>query len=274
MNVQMLTIEDGSHKALFALLAAISMTAAVPAFSEMILRPEQRNSEQSFGLNPQKPGLSGMAKRDASPELWRAVERGSWTRACGLATSVLAQNEPNLDALGLFAICQALIARTEETAQALSRLSNVEPSPAYYAPLTEAIVHLRNGRVDKAEADLDQVLKSRRDDPLATYFRGELLHAQRKDGDAIATFNAVLKTWPEFAPALSAAARLMADKGASTQTLDAAIAMCQRAALIEPMNLAYWKQTADLYDRAGQHERAEAIRLQWLNRPTRAVGGK
>jgi len=34
------------------------------------------------------------------------------------------------------------------------------------------------------------------------------------------------------------------------------------------MNLDYWKQMAELYDRAGQPERAAAVRLQWLSLPS------
>ena len=263
----MLTIKDCLHKALPALFAVVGVTAAVPAFSDMILQQENTSADQSSWSNTEKSDILALGKRDASPELLRTVKRGLWTRACGLATSVLAEHEPNLDALGVFAICQALLARKEETAYALTRLRDVEPAPGYYATLTQGVAHLRNRSINEAEADLSQVLKIRQDDPLAMYFRGELLHAQHKEADAIAAFNAVLKTWPEFAPALSATARLMAEKNAPKQTLDAAISMSERAALIEPMNLAYWKQTADLCDQAGQHDRAQAIRLQWLSRP-------
>jgi predicted Zn-dependent protease len=133
---------------------------------------------------------------------------------------------------------------------------------------------LRNWSINDAEADLRLVLKIRQNDPLAMYFRGELLHAQHKDVEAIAAFNAVLKIWPEFAPALSATARLIAAKNAPKQILETAISMSERAAHIEPMNLTYWNQTADLYDRAGQRDRAEAIRLQWLNRPQLPTGKK
>jgi hypothetical protein len=34
------------------------------------------------------------------------------------------------------------------------------------------------------------------------------------------------------------------------------------------MNLDYWKQLAELYDRTGQRDRAAAVRLQWLSPPT------
>jgi hypothetical protein len=40
--------------------------------------------------------------------------------------------------------------------------------------------------------------------------------------------------------------------------------MMERASAIEPMNLEYWKQMAELCDRTEQHDRAAAIRLQWL----------
>lgn len=45
-----------------------------------------------------------------------------------------------------------------------------------------------------------------------------------------------------------------------------AIAMSERAARIEPTNRAYWKPTAGLGETAGQHDRVNAIRLQWLTR--------
>jgi Tfp pilus assembly protein PilF len=44
--------------------------------------------------------------------------------------------------------------------------------------------------------------------------------------------------------------------------------MTERATAIEPMNLDYWKQMAELYERAGQHDRAAAVKLQWLSPPT------
>jgi hypothetical protein len=34
---------------------------------------------------------------------------------------------------------------------------------------------------------------------------------------------------------------------------------------MEPMNLAYWKKLAELYDRIGDHDRASAIKLQWIS---------
>jgi len=265
----MRTFKERPHRMLLAVFALAGVTAAVPAFPELLLQQERTNARQSVWPNTVKADAPALeTKVDTSQELFWAVRHGMWTRACGLASNILAEYKEDLDALGVFAICQALLAREEETAIALTRLRDVESSPGYYTNLVQGVAHLRHRSLNEADADLRQALANRQNDPLAMYFRGELLHAQRKDAEAVTAFSSVLNIWPDFAPALSATARLMVEKDAPKQALDTAISMSERAALIEPMNKSYWSQTADLYEQAGQHDRAQAIRLQWLNRPS------
>jgi predicted Zn-dependent protease len=195
------------------------------------------------------------------------LQRGSWRKACSIAADSLARGEQNVDAIGVFGMCAAL--RNDQAAAnpALQRLRETE-APPYYAAMTEGILQLRSGAAEKANATLTAILKSRPADPLALYFGGEAQHQLKRDAQAIASFKAVLKRWPDHAPALASAARLLAAPKAPPQELKEAVAMTERATAIEPMNLDYWKQMAELYDRAGQHDRAAAVKLQWLSPPS------
>jgi tetratricopeptide (TPR) repeat protein len=203
---------------------------------------------------------------EVSAALDAALKRGQWQRACGVATASLGRGEANVDALGIFGACSALANDQTAANTALQRLREVEAAP-YYASLTEGILQLRGGAPAKADATFAVILKARPDDPLALYFDGEALHQLKRDPQAIAAFKAVLKRWPDHAPALAAAARLMAAPKASPQALKEAATLTERATVIEPMNLDYWKQMADLYERTGQADRAAAVKLQWLSPP-------
>lgn len=208
------------------------------------------------------------APTDTAERLPAALSRGSWAQACSLAAKALAGQQPEMDALGVFALCSAVSDQKETVAASLRRLRESEPPPYYYATLTEGVSQLRLGAHERAEAALQQVLRSRPADPLATYFVGELLHARGKDAEAVASFKAVLARWPDYAPAMAAAAQLLAAPRASRAQLKEAIRLSERAAAVEPMNLAYWRQLADLCRRDGQNARAEAITLQWLTPPS------
>jgi len=216
---------------------------------------------------PTKASPAAQPASEVSGVLLGAVRRGQWKRACSVATDSLGHGEANVDALGVFGICSALANDRAAAATALQRLRTAEAKP-YYATLTEGILQLRNAAPSEADATLRQILKSRPGDPLALYFDGEALHQLKRDPQAIAAFTAVLKRWPDHAPALAAAARLMASPTATPQALREAVTLTERATAIEPMNLDYWRQMADLYERAGQRDRAAAVRLQWLSPPT------
>lgn len=195
------------------------------------------------------------------------LQRGSWRKACGIAADALGRGEQNVDALGVFGMCAALRNDRAAADTGLRRLREAETLPPYYAPMTEGILHLRNGAASKAEGTFMTVMASRPADPLALYFSGEAQHQLKRDSQAIASFKAVLKHWPDHAPALASAARLLSAPKASPQELKEAVALTERATAIEPMNTDYWKQMAELYDRVGQHDRAAAVKLQWLSPP-------
>jgi predicted Zn-dependent protease len=198
-----------------------------------------------------------------STALGKELQRGSWRRACSIATVALARGEQNVDALGVFGMCAALRNDPAAANKAQQRLREAE-GPPYYATLTQGILQLRSGAADKADTTFKTFLKSHADDPIALYFDGEVQHQLKRDPQAIASFKAVLKRWPDHAPSLSSAARLLAAPKASPRDLKEAVVMMERATAIEPMNPEYWKQMAELCDRTEQHDRAAAIRLQWL----------
>jgi len=214
------------------------------------------------------PSVGSESSPDPSAAIGAALQRGQWRRACGIATNTLAGGVANLDALGAFGMCSALRNDKTSTSTALQRLRDAEATPGYYAGMTEGIFLLRNGEADKAESAFKTVMQARPGDPLALYFTGEAHHQLKRDAQAIASFRAVLKRWPDYAPALASSARLLASPKATPQALKEAVVMTERATAIEPMNLDYWKQMAELYDRAGQPERAAAVRLQWLSLPS------
>src|SRR5512144_2372337 len=157
------------------------------------------------------------------------LRRGSWRKACGIATDALGHGEQNVDALGVFGMCAALRNDRAAADTGLRRLREAETAPAYYAPMTEGILQLRNGAAEKAERTFKSVMASRPADPLALYFSGEAQHQLKRDSQAIASFKAVLNGWPEHAPALTSAARLLAAPKASPQELKEAVAMTERA---------------------------------------------
>lgn len=192
------------------------------------------------------------------------LARGQWTSACARATQVLAKQQASIDALGIFSMCAAI--RNDATAvnTALKRLKEAEPPPHYYQQLTEGILLLTRKTPEKAGAAFKNVLQQRAQDPLAFYFAGEAAHAQGKNADAIANFKSSLKAWPDHAPAHSALAHLTASGNATKSALRSAIASTEQATKIDPANRSYWKQLADLCERAGETGRANAIRLQWL----------
>jgi predicted Zn-dependent protease len=163
-------------------------------------------------------------------------------------------------------MCVALRNDQTATATTLKRLREAEPAP-YYSSLTVGIQQLRNGAPDRAESTFSEVVQARQGDPLALYFTGEAQHQLKRNNQAIASFKAVLKRWPEYTPALGAAARLLASPDATAQDLKEAVSMTERATAIEPMNRDYWMQLAELYERTGQRDRAAAVKLQWLSRP-------
>lgn len=210
----------------------------------------------------------------ANIQLIQAVARGQWMAACDQATGIMARQRPDLDALGVFSICAALRSDFEATRTARDALNQREAPPHYYARLVEGILHLKDKAPQKAEAAFAAIREQRATDPLVLYFIGEARHAQGKKAEAIVAFKSSLDTWPEHAPALAAIARLSAQDSASPEVLKTAISMTEHATRIEPDNRGYWKQLADLCERAGETGRASAIRLQWLTPRARPSLGK
>ena len=184
----------------------------------------------------------GAGESIAVSQLSQAVAHGRWRSACALATRLLAQKVADIDALGTFALCAAVRDDKGTVEKAL----------------------LNGGAPDKASTVLATALRTYPGDPLVLYFSGEASRARGKVAEAITSFESVLAVWPEYAPALSAIAHLSTPADVSSASLQTAITLAERAASIEPGNLAYWQQLANLCERAGEHGRASAIKLQWM----------
>jgi predicted Zn-dependent protease len=218
---------------------------------------------------PTPPGAAGAVAPmpgDTGRAALNELSGGRWARACEMAAMVLARKVPDIDALGLFGVCRAAVNDRTAAESALKRLHQAE-GPPHYALLVQGVLDLNDKAPDKALSVFKAALQARPGDPLTVYFTGEALHAGKQDAEAIASFKAVLKAWPRFTPAMTAAARVMAKPDASPQQLKEALAMAEKATAIEPMNRGYWRLLADLCNRTGQKDRANAITLQWLTPP-------
>jgi tetratricopeptide (TPR) repeat protein len=194
-----------------------------------------------------------------------AVKRGLWSKACGIATDTLARQEAEIEALKVFAICSALVNNTQATETALLRLRNIEGASSHDVLLIDGIVRLRAGSVEQAITQFNSILQAHPDDPLALYFLGTAFRTEKRTEEAISIFQKLLRQWPDHAPALIAIAGITAGPNAKIEDLRKAIVLTKHATQMEPMNLAYWKKLAELYDRIGDHDRASAIKLQWIS---------
>lgn len=250
-------------------LLSIHLAAATPTAAAVI--PQTAPPSVRSPVSAPSPGLAAStdpqvteADLVANIQLIQSVARGQWMVACDQATAIMARQRPDLDALGVFAICAALRNDREAARSARDALNQREAPPNYYARVVEGILHLKDEAPKKADTEFAAIREQRASDPLVLYFVGEAQNAQGKDVEAIAAFKLSLETWPEHAPALAALARLSAKDSASPEVLKTAISMTEQATRIEPDNRSYWKQLADLCERAGETGRASAIRLQWL----------
>jgi tetratricopeptide (TPR) repeat protein len=264
-----------SHFALIPAAVVCALMAHLGPAHSVPIEDNSKSPDPAIGgittpaISPSSgPGLASETFAfETSMGLQAALQRGQWRTACSIASNSLAHEETNLDALGVFGMCSALAKDQAASETALRRLREAEGASSYYAAMTEGILQLRSSTALSAETTFKTILKSRSSDPLALYFSGEALHQLKRDPQAIASFKAVLVRWPDHAPALAAAARLLASPKASPRELQEAVAMTERATAIEPMNLDYWKQMAELYKRTGQPGRAAAVTLQWLSPP-------
>jgi cytochrome c-type biogenesis protein CcmH/NrfG len=253
-------------------LLALGALAAVPARAT-ILTPETGDPlADTFQFQPgiPAPDLSLLVPAPpsaATQALARAVERGLWSRACAIATDTLARRESDIEALTVFAICSAVTNDSEASGKALQRLQDAEGTSGDRVSLVQGIVRLRAGAAVEAVMLFDDILQKHPDDPLTLYFLGTALRAENRTADAIMAFRRLLQRWPDHSPALVAIAGLTAGPDAKAEDLQAAIALTEHATRIEPMNRAYWRLLAELYDRSGQHARASAVTLQWLSAP-------
>jgi len=251
---------------LFVVNALLGIFGAAPAMANTLSidgapRPPgfslHETSRPSQGIVPEQKDVTAASSEAALT----ALSRGKWQDGFHIAATVLSRETPDINALGVFAVCAAALNNREAAKSALNRLKQVEAEP-YAALLTQGILYLRDGASDKADGAFKAVLRKHPNDPVALYFSGEALHARHKDVEAISKFEEALKTWPDFAPALAAAARLRA---ASQEGLKVAVAMTQRAAAIDPENPALKQQLAELYDRSGQGNKARELYVDLLH---------
>jgi tetratricopeptide (TPR) repeat protein len=248
--------------------AAATLVAAAACATPLLTKPEK------LGRAPVLPSLQGLVPLKVIPALGdntgdsgrtalQALSRGRWARACSVSTAVLARKAPDVEALGVFGLCSAVTRDRQAAETALARLRGVE-NPGYFSLLTQGVLHLQDRAPEKAQAQFRAVLQTHPEDPLALFFDGEAWHARQQTVAAINSFQATLKQWPDYTPALVAASRLMAGAKASSEELSAATSMAERATALEPMNTGYWRLLADLYRRTGQVGRANGIELQYV----------
>jgi tetratricopeptide (TPR) repeat protein len=231
------------------------------AGTPLILDLEWLAPSETLSRRPPPPPLP-----EGAASAMTVLSRGRWVEACGTANRILAQRVPDIEALGIFGLCAVLSNDARAASLALARLQEIETVP-HFALLAEGLRQLKSGRRDVASARFTEVLRRRADDPLALYFRGEASHAAGDDLAAVDDFEAVLRTWPEHVPALTAAARVLGAAEGRPDSLLAARDYAERATRLDPWTRANWRLLAELCARTGQPERAAAITLQWLGAP-------
>jgi tetratricopeptide (TPR) repeat protein len=249
--------------------AALLASAAVAFAAPTTQAPAQPTASPLLApIAPPAAPLPGVGRFDTltGEAALAALADGHWLAACRMATAVLARQVPDVNAIGLFGVCAAVNDDRTSARAALARLTEIE-KPPYFGPLVEAVLLLHEQAADKALAAVRTAQQARADHPLARYFEGEALYAAKQPAAAISAFNAVLKAWPQFAPAMTANARLLAGPKASKAELREAVALADRATRVEPTNVGYWRLLADLSRRSGDEGRASAIELQYLRTP-------
>jgi tetratricopeptide (TPR) repeat protein len=196
------------------------------------------------------------AKGDLDVETRRAadaLEKGQWNRALESATRAVRLGAQNGDTLGTIALAGTVLGDRKWVDAALARL-NDPASETRLGTLVGAVQDLKAGNDSAALQALASLLERSPQDPLALYFRGEAEHQAGWPAQALETFRRVKEVAPEFAPALAAAARLLAGSD-----IDEAVRLMELAAAIHPENLAYRRRLAEFYATAGRQ--AEANRL-------------
>ena len=246
-------------------LVAAALSASFAHAGLVSSEPRLDHPPPLFDLPSTTPdsGQSDAQGAQTQQAMLEALKSGRWLRACQLATGLLAGKVADRDAVGVFGVCAAVRNDVPATDAALLRLRQAEITP-YYLPLVTGVQQLRTKALDAADRSFRTALQARANDPLALYFIGEAQHARGRDAEATASFKLTLQAWPQFAPAMSGVARLMASPKATQDELKTALALADRAAAIEPMNRSYWRLVAELCNRTGQTTRANAITLQWL----------
>lgn len=207
--------------------------------------------------------LPGQAQLPVVPDAERAraaLAKGLWAEALRQSVKVMAQRVPDVDSLGIVALCAAVLGETTLREAALNRLLQVEAEPRYYHTLVSGVVDLTANRVDSAARRFEEILMRSPDDPLLRYFRGRVQEAAGRPQEALADYQATLRKMPDFAPALAAAASLYSTRGAHGK----AVKLMERAVSIDPANPAYARALAEVYDRAGQKDKARALYQELL----------
>lgn len=248
------------------LLAVVLASATATRDSTAAVLTTQEGPEPFAGLGIRSEAGEADAAGATGREALAAVSRGRWSSGCAIATRATARGTSDIDALGLFGMCSALLKDVPAVERAVARLGKIE-NPPRYLPMVNGIQHLQAKRPQSAEASFRSVMLSDPNDPLANYFLGEALYSRGRTADAVAAFRAVTMKWPEHTPAMTAIARVLSGPNASPADLTEAISFAERATRIDPTNRAQWKLLADLCRRGGQGARADAIELQWLRTP-------
>ena len=184
-----------------------------------------------------------------------ALANGHWLEAYKLATQVLAQRIPDADALGVLAVSSAMLGDQHVREAAIRKLLEVEAKPGYYYPLAQGITDLAGKKTQAALQQFNGILAQMPNDHLALYLHGQANEQLRKPADALRDYQAALKNHPDFSPALATAGQLLSAAGAHKE----AVTLMERAVEVEPTNQAYRKALAQIYERAGQKDKARQV---------------
>lgn len=179
------------------------------------------------------------------------LRKGLWYPARDHALKTIRDGNPNITPLGTLALT-AVITDDQATVNAvMEKLRGIDHED-YYTPLTQGVIELKKGKAQAAAKYFQTVLAKYPHDTLAQYFQAEVLNSQGKQKQALALLHELLQATPEFAPALVATARLESREQLNPRIIE----MMEKAITIDPTNAAYRRRLAEMYENAGQHERA------------------
>lgn len=252
----MLTIPDNRHNPLgvLPLILFLVLVSGFPLFST-----------SSHGLTTNDPSGGSWdvpaTSRSQSPvnqpdiigaTLSRAeynLKRGDWQEAAQQAQFVVSKDKENVKAHAILGLIAALGGQQEQAERTLALLHSHKASGLYPA-LIAAVLDGQKKQFQQARSHLATALQQEPDHPIALYVAGSLDLAQENWIQAEQAFLAVVRSSPEFAPALAGLGQAYWNLKQTEQ----AVAAYQKAIAAEPDTLLYRQQLIVLYKATGQKD--------------------